>query len=414
MTTNATTPPLWLWCVFPAVTMSLGWGLRGYIGGGPLGAMIPGAMVGLALCLLLERETESALVAAFAAVGVGFGGQETYGQTVYISTIPETWAWGMTGFTIKGAVWGLLGGAAIGIAFTRERFKNAQLIIGFALMVLGTYIGWKLVNQPKLIYFSYLLDKPREELWAGLLLGGLFLLGWLSIQGGARLPRLFALWGTLGGGAGFGIGAVIHIWGRAKLPEFPFGWWKTMEFTFGALFGLALGYCAWRYRDEIPVEQIKPEGKLSFAAALVFAIAGIAAAVLTSEKIPTRLEYTLVGAVLLAAALYSRNFCWQTAITVTVCAFAVDFMENRGDLPAPALRIFVIATTLAALAYTVRRPFMRPQFLFLTVSAVAVALLKGFLPPKAELQVQHVTAEMTFVILAVVAILLMPRRQAEG
>ena len=67
--------PLWLWCLFPAFAMSLGWMLRGYIGGGPLGAMIPGAMIGLALCLLLGRERDAGLIAAFAAIGVGFGGQ---------------------------------------------------------------------------------------------------------------------------------------------------------------------------------------------------------------------------------------------------------------------------------------------------------------------------------------------------
>lgn len=138
--------PAWLWLVFPAVTMSLGWGLRGFIGGGPLGAMIPGVMVGLALCILLEREADAALVGAFAAVGVGFGGQETYGQTVGLSFKPETFAWAITGFAIKGAAWGLLGGAAIGIAFTRERYRNRDLIGGFLLMILGTWAGWKLIN----------------------------------------------------------------------------------------------------------------------------------------------------------------------------------------------------------------------------------------------------------------------------
>ena len=217
---------VWFWCLFPAVSMSLGWGLRGYIGGGSLGAMIPGAMVGLALCLLLDRHREAGLIAAFAAVGVGFGGQETYGQTVQISMRPETWAWGMTGFTLKGAVWGFLGGAAIGIAFVRQRFRTQDLLAGIGLMVLGTWIGWKLVNEPKHIYFSYLLDKPRAELWAGLLLGGLMLLAWLSLRAGksAVIPWQFALWGTLGGGLGFGIGAAIHIWGRTNMPDFPFGW----------------------------------------------------------------------------------------------------------------------------------------------------------------------------------------------
>jgi hypothetical protein len=37
--------------------MSLGWGLRGSIGGGSLGAMIPGGMIGLVLCLSERRST---------------------------------------------------------------------------------------------------------------------------------------------------------------------------------------------------------------------------------------------------------------------------------------------------------------------------------------------------------------------
>ena len=46
-----------------------------------------------------------------------------------------------------------------------------------------------MVNAPKLVYFSDRLDKPREELWVGLLLGGLMLLAWLSWRADARLPR---------------------------------------------------------------------------------------------------------------------------------------------------------------------------------------------------------------------------------
>jgi hypothetical protein len=64
-----TTRPLWYWCALGAVAMSLGWGLRGSIGGGSLGAMIPGAMIGLVLCLMLDRRSDAGLVAAFAAVG---------------------------------------------------------------------------------------------------------------------------------------------------------------------------------------------------------------------------------------------------------------------------------------------------------------------------------------------------------
>ena len=40
--------------LFPAVTVMLGWGLSGHIDGGPLGAMIPGALLALSLSLLLK------------------------------------------------------------------------------------------------------------------------------------------------------------------------------------------------------------------------------------------------------------------------------------------------------------------------------------------------------------------------
>ena len=58
------TRPLWQWCLLGAIAMSLGWGLRGSIGGGSLGAMIPGAMIGLVLCLLLNRHSDAGILKA--------------------------------------------------------------------------------------------------------------------------------------------------------------------------------------------------------------------------------------------------------------------------------------------------------------------------------------------------------------
>ena len=238
---------IWHWYFLGAIAMSLGWGLRGSIGGGSLGAIIPGAMIGLVLCHLLDRHADAGLIAALAAIGVGFGGQETYGQTVGLSLVPETFWWAILGFVIKGAVWGLLGGAFIGIALDRQRYTNVQLIAGFAIMVLGTWLGWMVLNDPKLIYFSNRFDKPREELWAGLWLGGLLLLAWLR----SRVPSLFALYGAIGGGIGFGVGASLQPLGKAVWAGMPLGWWKAMELTFGALLGLAYVMCAWRLRDQL-------------------------------------------------------------------------------------------------------------------------------------------------------------------
>ena len=159
--------------------MSLGWGLRGYIGGGPFGAMIPGAMVALALCRLLGVSGErAALAAAFGAVSVGFGGEMTYGQTVGFVRDPATLAWGLTGLALKGSIWGLAGGAFLAAGFAAVPWRRLVAALGAFLAAMAA--GWAAANHPKLIYFSNRVDLPREEMWAGLLLGGLAF--WLAMR----------------------------------------------------------------------------------------------------------------------------------------------------------------------------------------------------------------------------------------
>ncbi len=377
---DTTARPSWLWFVLPAVTMSLGWALRGYIGGGPLGAMIPGAMVGLALCLLLDREADAALIAAFAAIGVGFGGQMTYGQTVGLSFQPETFWWGMTGFAVKGAAWGLLGGTIIGAALTRERYRTRDLITGFGLMVLGTWAGWKLLNEPKLIYFSNRYDKPRPEIWAGMIAGALLLLLWLTWRAGARLPWRFALWGVIGGGIGFASGAGLQVWGRQIVPDFPLGWWKVMELTFGAVLGLAYGWCAWRYRAELTSGRAPSGRKISPWSAFGLGAVAIALGSLLYPLLHTRFTYTIAGALLLSLALFSETLCWQIGITLTYCAFAFDFLKNKPELSSPAMWVFVVGTTIGIALVTSRSPRMLPMFLWISWTAVGMSLLKSFIP----------------------------------
>ena len=86
--------PPWLFVAFPALAMMLGWGLRGHIGGGPFGAMIPGAFVALSLGLLLELPAAAtSVLLVFAVFGIGMGGEMTYGQTLGFLRNPETVWW---------------------------------------------------------------------------------------------------------------------------------------------------------------------------------------------------------------------------------------------------------------------------------------------------------------------------------
>jgi hypothetical protein len=105
----------------------------------------------------------------------------------------------MLGFAITGGVWGLLGGAVMGIPLSRAKLGRGEILAGLALMEAGTYAGWKLLNEPKLIYFSNRVDKPREELWFGLALGGVALLGWLWRRRAGCVAGAMALWGLLWG-----------------------------------------------------------------------------------------------------------------------------------------------------------------------------------------------------------------------
>lgn len=392
--------PIAMWVLFPAVTMSLGWGLRGFIGGGPLGAMIPGAMVALTIALLLERKLDVGWIAACGAVGVGFGGQETYGQTVGLSLQPETFWWAITGFAIKGGVWGLLGGIvlALGLERPRARWSKKDMLAGLALMTGGTWAGRTFIDAPKLLYFSNRVDKPREELWAGLLMGALLLLGWMWWRRAGCTPVRFALYGTLGGGLGFALGAAIQAWGRPSGHTPWLDWWKMMELTFGALLGAAYGWAAYRSRDDVPedagTEEAAPPWWVALAAAAALCLAGIG----LEYKLEIRFGYTLAGALLLAVSMYSAAVAWQTAMTVTCCAFLLDLMENKPVLQGAPGWTLVLAGSLLVAWAVARRPGVGPMFLLMTWSAVGVSLLKVLLPP-AALKFGSLFMEGTFVLM---------------
>jgi hypothetical protein len=374
--------------------MSLGWGLRGYIGGGPLGAMIPGAMVALALCLLLNRKREAnGIAAAFGAVGVGFGGQMTYGQTIGLTMQPETAAWGLLGLTLKGAIWGLLGGAIIGTGLQRELPPRRLRLAALCLMAACT-IGWKFVNEPKLIYFSDPINKPRPEIWAGLLLAALAFL----FVTRSRIVWEFAGIACVGGGAGFGIGGWINALGRTGHIHTPIDWWKVMEFTFGFLFGAALGYAAWRNREALSQEPAVESSKLWW---LLIPLVPICIA--AEERSSFRFAYTVVGALLLPLVAANVRFAWQIAITMTCTAFAWDFAESRAMW---SLRwIFVAVVSLATCWFTDRkRDCVFAMFLFLTWVAVFDSHLKSWAPPFewSSKAYAHAHVEIAFTVMAAI------------
>lgn len=273
----------WLFLIMAILLTSsaagMGWGIRGQYGH-ETGAMIAGALTSLTLVLLFVPNISSlaaARAAAMMTVGIGIGGQMTYGQTVGLTHDAElignseALRWGMLGLAIKGAIWIGFAGLFLGIGLGGKSYRAVEMLGLFIGMVLLMVVGHWLFNSPydptmrelPWIYFSddWYFEPgrdltPRRETWGGLLAALLGLAAYARFVRSDRLAGRMVLVGMLAGGIGFPAGQCVqayHAWNAdvftdGALAQYEsyfryFNWWNMMETTFGCVFGgiLALG-----------------------------------------------------------------------------------------------------------------------------------------------------------------------------
>lgn len=404
----------WMFILFPAITMLLGWGLRGHIGGGPFGAMIPGAMVALSLSMLLKIPANlSAIIVVFGVVGIGLGGEMTYGQTLSFLRDSETMWWGVLATTVKGSIWGMLGASVLALGFVYNRLEKKTIVIAFLLLMFGMLMGFKLINEPMIIYFSDPAN-PRPESWGALLLGAVFLLAYLRYKVDKdefKIISRFALFGLIGGGLGFGLGGFWFVIESALPEEVIFkSWWKSMEFTFGFLLGASLGYAAWISRKELYLigkEENKINTNLNIYSELGLTLL---TGLLIYWIIPQNLEpfveaassedgifvsslravsqilinYSFYGFILIVIIMYFPKLAWQIGITLTFCHAAIDlirdnFSELQGSSPIIAALWVVFLTLIVALLtafFQRKNEIKRSMFLLLVWSTMTISYLE--------------------------------------
>ena len=413
--------------LFPAISMLLGWGLRGFIGGGPYGAMIPGAMVTLTICLLLDIPLKFAAIAlVFGTAGTAMGGEMTYGQTIGFLRNPDTTWWGFAGTSLKGGVWGLLSGLFIGLGLVHQRIKFKTIIIGFLIFLIGFVIGLKLINDPKVLYFSNPFDHPRDESWAGLLFAASGLLIYLKTKTAVEDFRViirFVLYGLAGGALGFGLGSLWITFGFRYGAQFLIvDWWKMMEFSFGFLLGGFLGFAAWRSNNIDISSQQKKEIKInqSFSIELIagmllcfFVFATMTLFESYLDTISNRdgilyellatigrviESYAFIGCVLIIVALRWPFLAFQIGITLTFCHCMIDLVTDNHlfpELQSSSLLILaiIIASTLVVsvlVALFQRKQFvLKSMFLILVWSTVTVAIIRMFAHGTFSFSVDH-------------------------
>ena len=287
-----------------ALAMSLGWGIRGDYGH-EAGAMIPGALLGLSICLASGREDwwrRASLMGMCGAIGWAFGGQMSYGQiTGY--TASSSWPdvfYGYACLFVIGGLWAGIGSAILAMSVTQPasylaRFARPLVILWLvwlaislsgltswlsdrwslndtdwvgassALAVAGACTllfpadrgacgliailagGWWVGYLALTALLGLHMTPPRSDNWAGCV--GLFaaMLVYLHRRRD-RTAVMLAGYGFLIGGIGFVLGDFANMLGRAQWG--PIGryealhgldYWKWMEQSFGLLMGLGVG-----------------------------------------------------------------------------------------------------------------------------------------------------------------------------
>jgi hypothetical protein len=117
--------------VLCALSLSLGWGVRGNFGH-EYGAMIPGALAALAAVLMAGREDwwrRAPYFGMFGALGWSFGGSMSYMQVIsytHSGHLPSQ-VYGFACLAVLGFLWGALGGAGTAIPACLDRDRLTSL-----------------------------------------------------------------------------------------------------------------------------------------------------------------------------------------------------------------------------------------------------------------------------------------------
>ena len=285
------------------LAMSVGWGFRGDYGH-EAGAMVPGALLGLSICLASGRQDwwqRGSIMAMCGAVGWAFGGQMSYGRIIGYTasaSLPDV-TYGYACLFLIGGLWAGIGSGILALSVTEprsylERFAGplvtlwlvrlAMDLSGFterlvetwylhdtdwfaalsALLVAGVYAVLIRRDRPACILIAALacgwwagyiiltrllglhMTPPRSDNWSGCV--GLFAaLVLYLVRRKNRAALIAALWGFLAGGLGFALGDFVNMLGRAQWG--PIGrlgalqgldYWKWMEQLFGLIMGIGV------------------------------------------------------------------------------------------------------------------------------------------------------------------------------
>ena len=223
--------------VFVALAVGFAWGIRGHFGH-LIGAMFPGAMLGLGFAYVSGQKAMfrwMPVLGAIGGLGIAIGGYTSYAvlHGYAQSGPPASWhnyAYGYAMLVVQGGCWGIFGCAALGAILDPKKPSITKFLELIALMF---FCGWGfqyIMTQ----WVGFHVNPPRSDALLGHAAAAVVLVVWL-IWNNYRL----ALRGALLGFCGFGMGMII---GRAlgnafHTVDIVINHWNIMEITVGLVGG---------------------------------------------------------------------------------------------------------------------------------------------------------------------------------
>lgn len=258
--------------LFVACAVSITWGIRGDFGG-YLGAMSPGAALGLAFAFITGRRAMFQWMPVLGAVSglvIAFGGEMSYGVLHGYAKADTLINYSYGYFTLfcQGASWGIFGCAAMGLLLERQALRVWEWASAFAAVYLGGFLlHWLVVDVS-----GFDVNPPRSNISVAHFGGAMALFTWLTVN-----KRRVGLRGALFGFFGFGIamfsGRLIEM-ASFQVP-IPTSYWNLNEVMVGffGAFSFTYGMLGYDYPDP-PQEEPKTFSFVSLAS-ILFVMVGI-------------------------------------------------------------------------------------------------------------------------------------------
>lgn len=270
--------------LFVALAVGFGWGIRGHYGH-LIGAMFPGAMLGLAFAYVNGQKTMFRWMPLFGTVGglgIAIGGYTSYGllHGFAQSGQPASWinpAYGFLMLAIQGGCWGTFGCAALA-ALLDQRKPSVMKFLELLCWIF--FVGWTF--QYIMVYLvGFEINPPRSNAVYGHVGGVLTLLIWLTVN-----RYYLAIRGALLGFCGFGMGMIIGrlIANVIRIQGWSINDWNVMEITVGLVGGFVFTLGMIGKKAE---ERPKEEGYASISMIGIFYVLGIIPLLHRLERIDT-------------------------------------------------------------------------------------------------------------------------------